>query len=124
MGSMKGPREDRGLLSRLPDEAAYWDGLTDRIVADAVPRLGSLREEHTEWWSAMGRFSTVLATAAAAAVIAAIAVLPAGSSEQAVPFADALGLAPDDPLAAPVLMAEAPPAVEVLLRLRLEENGR
>jgi hypothetical protein len=33
------------MLSRLPDDPGYWDGLTDRIVADAGADLGVRRED-------------------------------------------------------------------------------
>ncbi len=114
---MNKPVEDRGIMSRLPEDRPYWEGLTDRIVEEALPTLADRRDQGNEWWSAMSRFSDLLATGALAATIAAIAFLPpvpidlpATAQE---PVEDALGIAPDHPLA--VLMAGTPPRMEALV---------
>ena len=115
---MKKTSEDRGMLSRLPGERRYWVDLTDRIVAEASPDLEARRGQGLEWWSAMSRFSTVLATGAVAAVIAAISFLPApvvAPAASVEPITDAFGIAPDHSFATPLLMAESPPSMEALV---------
>ena len=121
-GKMPGrtPGEDRGLLSRLPHDEKYWDDLTDRIVADAEPHLAVRVDERSEWWSAMARFSTVLATGAVAAILALISLLPASPADAGrlasdVQVADLFGMAPVDPLAAPLLAANSPPSMDALI---------
>ena len=122
---MNKPAEDRGIMSRLPEEGKFWEDLTDRIVEEAKPNLAVRRDQRDEWWSAMSRFSNLLATSALAATIAAIAFLPpvridlpATAQE---PVEDALGIAPDHALA--VLMAGTPPRMEALV-LNATENER
>ena len=117
---MKTPREDRGMLSRLPEDPGYWDGLTDRIVGEARPELALRRGDRREWWSAMDRLSTVLATGAVAAVVALVSLLPAqavgpGPAPAQVQVADLFGIAPHDPLATPLLIAESPPTMVALV---------
>lgn len=122
---MSEPVEDRGIMSRLPEERPFWDDLTDRIIADAAPSLRARRDQSGAWWSAMSRFSTALAAGALAATIAAIALLPPVPTDSPAvarePVEDALGIAPDHPLA--VLMAGAPPPMEALV-LSTGENER
>lgn len=122
---MNKPVEDRGIMSRLPEDRPYWEGLTDRIVAEALPKLVARRDQRNEWWSGMSRFSAVLATGALAATIAAMSLLPAvppdvrpAALEQ---VEDAFGIAPDHPLA--ILLAGAPPQMESLV-LNVPENDR
>ncbi len=122
---MREPSEDRGIMSRLPEDGKYWQDLTGRIVEEAKPNLAVRRDQRDEWWSAMSRFSNLLATGALAATIAAIAFLPpvpidlpATAQE---PVEDALGIAPDHALA--VLMAGTPPRMEALV-LNATENER
>jgi hypothetical protein len=50
MGSMKSPREQQGLFSRLPDDPEYWQTFANRIVDDGVPVLRAFREERRESW--------------------------------------------------------------------------
>ena len=122
---MNEPVEDRGIVSRLPEDRKFWDDLTDRIVGEATPMLVVRHDQRGEWWSAMSRFSTALATGALAASIAAIVLLPPVPTDApAAPLEsveDALGIAPDHPLA--VLMAAAPPRMEALV-LSAAENER
>ena len=116
---MNKPREDRGMLSRLPDDPGYWDGLTDRIVADAGADLGVRREDRGQWWSAMASFSSILATGAVAAVVALVSLLPAQVTRSdpgtEVRVVDLFGIAPRDRFATPLLMAESPPSIDVLV---------
>ena len=122
---MKTPDEERGIMSRLPEDRQYWDGLTDRIVADASPLIAARRGQSAEWWSGMSRFSMALATGALAATIAAVSLLPAVPSDAlaGVPeqVEDALGIAPDHALS--ILMSETPPRMETLV-LNATENER
>ena len=122
---MKRPTEDHAIMSRLPEDGKFWDDLTDRVVLEAAPDIAGRRSQRGEWWSAMSRFSTVLATGALAATVAAIAFLPpVPTNALAVvsdPVEDALGIAPDHPLA--VLLAGTPPPMEALV-LSAAENER
>ena len=116
----KTPREDRGMLSRLPDDRSYWDDFSNRIVEDAKPHIAARHDDRGEWWSAMARFSTVLATGAVAATLALISFLPAqpAGSDSVVSetqVADLFGIAPDDPLAGPLLVADSPPTMDALI---------
>ena len=116
---MKTPREDRGMLSRLPHDREYWDDFTDRIVADAKPHLVARRDDRGEWWSAMAQFSTVLATGAVAALLALVSLLPlqadSGRVVSDVQVGDLFGIAPVDPLATPLLAASSPPTMDALI---------
>jgi hypothetical protein len=125
MGSMRTPHDERGLFSRLPDDPAYWERLSAKIVEDAVTTINSLRDVKREWWSALGQYSTVLALGASAAVVAAVLLLPAGNTaETRTPIADTYGLAPAHPLAAPLVSATAPPPIETLMLLRTAERDQ
>jgi len=121
---MTSPHEGRGLLSRLPDDPRYWTALADRITADASPRLRALHSAEA-WWSLLGRLSPLLATAAAAAVIAALALMPprAPAAEHDT-TAEAFDFTPDDPIAGSVLSADGPPALAALLGLRTGGRDR
>ena len=125
MGSMKGPREQQGLFSRLPDDPEYWKTFAKRIVDDGIPVLRTFRRERREWWTGIARFSTVLAVSASAATIAALFLMPTGNPAMTpVQTADAYGLAPDDPLAVTLVLGEAPPSLETLLAVRIAERDR
>lgn len=120
---MRAPHDDRGLFSRLPDDPTYWDRLTAKIVDDAIPTLGSYREERTQWWSALAQYSKVLAVGASVAVVAAALLLPAGhASEAPAPSTDTYGIAPNDPLATPLISANTPPPMETLMMQQATER--
>lgn len=114
---MRKHREDHGLLSRLPEEDAYWEALTDRLVTDAAGPLSAYRSAGTRWWHRLARYSTPLTVGAAAAVIAAllwlpeVAGAPAGRTSPAAPY----GLAPSDPLAALFVTSAAAPTMATLM---------
>ncbi len=112
--------DERGLLSRLPQDPAYWDRLTARITADAAPRVRTWHSGEP-WWSTLGRWSPLLAAAAVAAVLAAATLLPREAAAPA-PMAEAFDFTPADPVARVVLSAAAPPAVPSLLRLQTGGN--
>ncbi len=125
MGSMRGPEEQRGLFSRLPEDPEYWHNFTDRIVTDAVPALASCGQSGREWWTEIARFSKLLAVGASAAVLALFFLMPGDSPEQ-IPARtmDAYGLAPDDPIAVTLVSGETPPALESLMAVRTAEFER
>ena len=125
MGSMKGPDEQRGLFSRLPDDPEYWHNFTDRIVADSGPELERLSENRREWWSEIARFSTLLALGASAAVFASFFLMPTQHPvDPPTRTVDAYGLAPDDPLAVTLVMGDTPPTLETLIAARTTESDR
>jgi hypothetical protein len=125
MGSMKGPIEQRGLFSRLPDDPEYWHKLTDRIAVDAGADLQRFGESRREWWSEIARYSTLLALGASAAVLASFLLMPTGGAAE-IPerTVDAYGLAPDDPLAVTLVSGETPPALGSLMAARTAEFER
>jgi len=122
MGSMRGPSEGRGMFSRLPDDPAYWDGLSSRIADDAVSTLAVYRDESNGWLSILAGYSTALAVGAVAAVVVAFFLLPFGNTNgpRSSPV-DAYGLAPTSPLATPLLEADAPPTMASLIGMRTVE---
>lgn len=111
--------------SRLPDDLRYWQRLTERIMTDATPHLRALRARRAAWWSAMESSWRLLAGAAAAAVVAGILLMSARAGPPGRPVAaNVYGLAPADPLAAPLLLGEAPPPMQALLGLATKRSDR
>lgn len=122
---MTDPRDEPRLRSRLPDDPGYWRALADRILETAAPHLRRLRAGRTAWWSALESSWSVLATAAAAAVLATILLVPPRALRPAVPTApNAYALLPADPAAAPVVLADTPPSVDALLGLATRKDER
>lgn len=117
--------ENRGPMSRLPEDEAYWAALTDRLVMDAVGRLSGYRSGGARWWHGLVRFSTPLTVGAAAAVIAAVLWLPeladevTGSTSPAAVY----GLAPNDPLAALFVTSEDAPTMATLIATPTSERA-
>jgi hypothetical protein len=110
---------DQRPAPRLPKDPAYWARLSDRIVVSAAPIL----EEHrtwAPWWSPLDRFAPSLGLAAAAAVVAVM--LMTSSGPEAEPPAFALVLAPDDPVAARLVLSAGPPDIITLLTLHPEAS--
>ncbi len=123
---MRKRRENRGPMSRLPENEAYWEALTERVVSDAAGRLSAYRSAATRWWHRLARFSTPLTVGAAAAVIAAVVWLPAVEPQ---PGSDTspgtlYALAPDDPLAAPFVTSTVAPTMATLLATPTLERTR
>jgi len=118
------PHEERGLLSRLPQDPQYWNTLAGRVTTDASPHLRSLRSADDAWWSVLGRLSPLLATAAAAAVLTALSLLPSRTTSPDRVTTEAFDFTPDDPIAGPLLSADAPPAVAALLGMQTGETER
>jgi hypothetical protein len=104
-------------MSRLPEDEAYWEGLTNRLVTDAAGRLSAYRSAGIPWWHGLSRFSAPLAVAAAAAVIAAVHWLPNVAAEpgRGSSAATLYGFAPIDPLAAPFVTSAAAPTMATLI---------
>ena len=114
---MRKHREHRGPLSRLPEDGAYWEALTDRLVMDAAGRLSAYRSAGTRWWHGLVPFSTPLTVGAAAAVIAALFWLPEVPGEPARGSSPATlyGFAPNDSLAALFVTSADAPSMATLL---------
>jgi len=122
---MKTPNEQRGLFSRLPEEREYWQGLTDKIVADGADHLAKLSDAGAKWWSGIARFSTLLATGAAAAVVGFVLLVPVIDTDAVPrPTVDAYGLVPRDPLAITLISQDVPPTMEALIAMRNAESDR
>lgn len=122
---MKTPPENRGLLSRLPDDDAYWESLTERLVADAAGTLREYRRPAAPWWHGLARVATPMAIAAAMAVVAALLWLPDAAG---VPAADrppvtVYRLAPSDPLAAPLVASPEAPTIATLMATQTSERA-
>ncbi len=115
-----------GPMSRLPDEDAYWETLTDRLVTDAVGRLQAYRSTGSPWWRGIAHYSTPLSLGAAAAVIASVRWLPGVASGAAAPTAPAAlyGLVPSDPLAALFMLSAEAPSVATLMATPTVERPR
>jgi hypothetical protein len=113
------------MMSRLPEEKAYWEALTDRLVTDAAGRLSVHRSAGRSWWRGLARFSTPLTVGAAAAVIAALLWLPevGGEPPGGTSPATLYGFAPNDPLAAPFVMSAAVPTMATLMATRTSERA-
>lgn len=122
---MKTPPKDRGLLSRLPDDDAYWESLTKRLVVDAAGKLSAYRRPATPWWRGLARVATPMAVGAAAAVVAALLWLPAAVDVPAAapPPATVYGLAPSDPLAAPLVASPEAPTIATLMATQTSERA-
>ncbi len=123
---MSAHRENRGPMSRLPEDEVYWQALTERVVTDAAGRLSAYRSAGTRWWHRVARFATPLTIGAAAAVIAAVVWLPEVAPE---PGSDTspgtlYALATNDPLAAPFVTSAAAPTVATLLATPTLERTR
>jgi hypothetical protein len=114
---MKRPRDERGLMSRLPEDDAYWNALADRIVSDASERLRANRRGASRWWRDLSRLSAPLALTAAASIAGALLWLPDLAEERAddVAVVDAFGLAPTGPLADRLVGSPAPPSMATLI---------
>lgn len=112
-------------MARLPEDPAYWEKLTDQIVANAAGRLNAYRGVGKGWLHAIARLSMPLTAGAAAAVIAALVWRPHIVREppQASP-ATVYGFAPADPLAAPFVMSAAPPTMATLMALPTSESAQ
>ncbi|MBI4500522.1 MAG: hypothetical protein HY700_05115 [Gemmatimonadetes bacterium] len=123
---MRKRREQRGLMSRLPEGKVYWERLTDRVVTDAAGQLSEYRNAGRHWWRGLAHFSTPLTVGAAAAVIAAVVWLPEVGPE---PRRDTLpgilyALAPADPLAGPFVTSTAAPTMATLMATPTLERPR
>ena len=119
-------RDNRGLLSRLPESGAYWDVLTERVVTDAAGRLSAHRSDGTRWWRRLARFSAPLTVGAAAAVIAAVVWLSQvgpKATRDASP-GTLYALAPDDPLAGLFVTSAAVPTMATLMATPTLEHAR
>jgi hypothetical protein len=116
--------EKRGPMSRLPEDEAYWDALTARLVTDAAGRLNAYRRGRTRRWYGLARYSTPLFVGAAAAVVAALLWLPEVADEptRGVAATTIYGLAPGDPLAALFTSTEPPTMVTVMATSTLERT--
>lgn len=121
-------RESRGLLSRLPDDEAYWDGLADRLVLDAAGRLRAYRHARQRWWHGLSRLSTPLALAAAASIVAALLWLPeiGGRAEPDARAmnANVFGLMPAGPLAEQIVGSTTAPTMATLFVMPTMEVSR
>lgn len=119
-------RESGGLLSRLPDDEAYWDELADRLVLDAAGRLRAYRHAGQRWWNGLSRLSTPLALAAAASIVGALLWLPevgegAGQDARA---ANVFGLAPAGRLAEQIVGSTTAPTMATLFVTPTSEVSR
>ncbi len=112
----------RGLQSRLPADADYWDSLAKRILESAPPVLGP----RTAWWDHPAWVSNSLLVGTVVGVVAAVALLPAPANREVLRAASVLerAIAPRDELAERVVIGTAPPSIADLLPEVLAEEGR
>jgi hypothetical protein len=99
------------MMSRLPQDPAYWETLTDRMVAAAHIKAPGL------WSRGIARLATPLVIGAAVAVIAALMWRPdiARPVQGARPAL--YGIVPSDPLAAPFVTSAVPPTMAMLIAI-------
>lgn len=114
---MTRPRDNGGLMSRLPDDDAYWGALADRLVLDAAGRLRAHRRGNRRWWLGLSRLSTPITLAAAASVVAALLWLPEveGEGPDGGRATTVFGLAPTDPLADRLVGSPTAPTMATLI---------
>jgi hypothetical protein len=103
-------------FSGLPDDAAYWDELEARIMANLGPRVraGDVRRE--EWWAPIAAKAWGLGGLAAAAGLAAVLLVP--SRTHAPEHAAAQGLlrlSIHDARLAPFVTSASPPSIATLV---------
>lgn len=112
----------RGLRSRLPAGAAYWDALAKRILESAPPLLS----QRTAWWDYPAWVSNSLLVGTVVGVVAAVALLPAPTNSAVLRAASVLerAIAPRDALAERVVVGSSPPSIADLLPEVLAEEGR
>ena len=103
----------RGLMSRLPDDATYWEALTERLVRDATGPLSAYRHR-------LARLAAPLAIAAAAAWLAALLWLPPVEGVPTTPY----DLAPRDPLAALLAASPDAPTMAAVIAVSMPEQPR
>ncbi len=101
------------LPSQLPAEDAYWDALATRILDSAGPLLA----QQEVWWAPPVWVSNSLFAAAVVGIGAAVALVQAPANASGIGPGSVLqrAIAPQDPLAARVLFAQAEPSIVDLL---------
>ena len=124
MNDRSSPNRPEGSLptglwpSRLPGDAAYWDGLTKRVIADSRTELRRYGRQAGPWWFTIGDFSPALAAAAVLAILAGWLLFPEPAPPvDNAPIAIVEGaLSPQDPIARRLLSEyDAPPSIGSLL---------
>jgi hypothetical protein len=103
--------------SRLPDDHAYWDDLSARIVDGAGPILREHRDRGV-WWLPLARWSPVIGVAATAAALLIAVLGPPDAPSPPVSFEQLL--APEDPVAQAVVGGAAITEISAIL---LVESG-
>ena len=104
-------------LSKLPKDPAYWARLEARISAELLPVVAELpgREDRKEWWTPVSTRARALGSLAAAAVLAALLLLPPREADPA-PSPTGLLKPPNaDAATLEVVSAPQPPALASLL---------
>jgi hypothetical protein len=99
-------------LSKLPDDAAYWDVLESRILAGLAVRSGA--DAAPGWSSPLASRAWRLGGLAAAAVLAALLFTP-GRSAPAAGGWGLVSLPEGDPALHALVSAPAPPPLAALL---------
>lgn len=96
---------------QVPDDAAHWDALAERVAADAARESKGSGLD----WFAHSRASWVAASFLLAAALAFI-VLPADdSSASGFSAVWAEALAPEDDVGRAIILPDGPPAIGALL---------
>lgn len=119
-------REKVGPMSRLPEDEAYWEALTGRLVMVAAGRLRAYRRDRRRWWHGLSRLSAPLTLAAAASVVAALLWLPEvrGEGPEGARATTVFGLAPASPLADRLLDSPTAPTMATLFVTPTSEVSR
>jgi hypothetical protein len=100
-------------LSRLPDDARYWEGLEARILADLRGRPDAVPAA-PRWWAPLAARAWALGGVAAAAALAALLLAP-GRTEAGPAAAWPLRPPAADPAFEALVASPAPPSVASFL---------
>jgi hypothetical protein len=111
--------------SQLPQEPEYWEGLAQRINADAAAPLAAYAAAQDDWYGILARRAPWLVAAAAAAMLILWITLPAREPSPAYRWM-ASALAPNE-AAGTLIVGMEPPSVDALMVQfppQLDEEGR
>jgi hypothetical protein len=110
-------------FSNLPDDAAYWDELEARIMAELGPKVRAGESRSVEWWAPIARRAWSLGGLAAAAGIVALLFAPARHHDAYALTHGLLQLNTSDARLEPFVTSTSPPPIAALV-LPPDDRGR
>jgi len=102
-------------FSKVPDDAAWWDDLEARIMAELGPRVRAGERRRTEWWAPLAHRAWRLGGLAAAAGLVALLFAPARTHDARPTARGLLRLTTSDARLVPFVTADAPPPIAALV---------